>query len=269
MTTIDQLREAGLSVHVKHERRVPGVPGVWRAGAIQKQLGIPPLPCGGKTTVRLVSEDGREATGVALCRPDENYVRQYGRDLALYRALISLMGEGKEATDERAIIFPRLWVEFAVSVYLYRDTHHLDLGVDFPKKIGKSSTAWQEDNREIRLVGPDEETVLIIGGPFATPGNQTIFSEPREVVRVEIGSGKPHTVTLVGRGHSRAVAAIIGFDPNRLAARLKQEQAMEPDPIRFLLDGLGVASLAELRTLVAEARAYVPWRRQPPASLVP
>ncbi len=203
MTTIEQLRAAGLTVHVKHERRVPGVPGVWRAGAIRKQLGIPPLPCGGKTTVRLVSADGREATGVAFCRPDENYVRSYGRDLALWRALVALAG-GRS--------------------------------VNFVSRIAES--VENAEGKRIRTFFLDDDSRTLVHGVRVTRVDASALSRDPYLYGNAFLERYPD-------GTGRRI------DPNSIVI---VRNGKDDDPIRFLLDGLGVDSLAELRRIVALGR---------------
>ena len=49
------------------------------------------LPQGGKTIARIIDPEGNEiARGEAVCRPDENFKKAMGREIALGRALKQL-----------------------------------------------------------------------------------------------------------------------------------------------------------------------------------
>lgn len=77
MTTVQQLREDGYTVKVRHNRNT--------------QLGVVVDPKGGSTEVR-IEKDGIGANGEAVCSTKDNYSRKIGRNIALGRALKELDG---------------------------------------------------------------------------------------------------------------------------------------------------------------------------------
>ena len=94
MNKVHELRKQGYKVAVFH-RRIYGKKQLFTAYEA-KNLGRPPQPKGGLTTVKLRTPDNREIQAEAKCCKKDAYNRKRGLGIALSRALLFLQN------DERA-----------------------------------------------------------------------------------------------------------------------------------------------------------------------
>lgn len=92
-TTVQQLREEGYTVKVRHTRRWESVgePSFHNDAPVEPFFTASArlAPKGGKTEVR-IEKDNSGASGEAVCSLDDNYCRATGRNIALGRALKEL-----------------------------------------------------------------------------------------------------------------------------------------------------------------------------------
>lgn len=84
----------GLRVRAEHRRCLDGVARdypIFSAFALRSQ-GLTPAPKGGRTAVFLIDETGQAvASGFARCSPHDHYDKRRGVEIALGRALRSLL----------------------------------------------------------------------------------------------------------------------------------------------------------------------------------